>query len=107
MVRNKSELIEQIKTFIGDNDSDEALAILEDVTDSFTDLESKSSDPEDWKKKYEDNDKEWRRKYKERFSAPVRQPKGSDDEPDVPDEPDEPDVPDEKELTYDNLFKSE
>lgn len=101
MVRNKAELIEAIKTFIGENDSDEALAILEDVSDTFTDLEGKTTDKEDWKKKYEENDKMWRTKYKERFSAPVTK-----------DEPEEPEIPEgnpeeEKELTFDNLFKND
>ena len=73
MVRTKDELINNIKNILGDNDSDEALAILEDVSDTFADFDSKVNDTTDWKSKYEENDKAWRTKYKERFSAPIKQ----------------------------------
>lgn len=101
MVRNKSELIETIKTFIGENDSDEAIAILEDVSDTFTDLEGRINDKEDWKTKYEENNKAWRKKYKERFTAPL--PEKESEDPETPEENPE----EENELTFDNLFKNE
>jgi hypothetical protein len=103
MVRTKDELITALKEYIGENNDDKAIALLEDVTDTVDDYETKISDPDDWKKKFEENDKAWRKKYTDRFSAPVKK--------DVTDEPDE--IPDddqnegEKELTFENLFKSE
>lgn len=60
-VLTREEAIEKLSNFIGDNDSDEAIELLEDISDTLT------GDGEDWKTRYEENDKEWRRKYKERF----------------------------------------
>lgn len=68
MIRTKDELIKAVSEFIGENDADEAIAILEDVTDTLEDFEKRADgDGEDWKKKYEDNDKTWREKYRSRF----------------------------------------
>ena len=39
-IRTKEELINNIKTLIGENDSDEALGLLEDVSDTFADFET-------------------------------------------------------------------
>ena len=103
MVRNKDELVNKIKEFIGENDSDDALALLEDVSDTFADFENKMSDTTDWKSKYEENDKAWRTKYKERFSAPIKSEDGSDDGSDFHDTDDEPEKP----KTFDELFKTE
>ena len=94
MVKSKEELIASITKMIGDSTSDESISLLEDVTDTMDSL----SDGENWKQKYEENDKEWRQKYKERFMTPVDD-KG---EPEPIEEPDEPKV-----KTFEELFKTE
>ena len=97
-VKTREELLNTIKTKFGDQTDDETIAILEDVTDTFTDLETKANgDGEDWKAKYEENDASWRKKYTERFYN--ADPK---DEPPKPDEGDE-----EAPKTYADLFKTE
>lgn len=58
----RADFMERLKTFLGDDTSDEALTLLEDANDSF-----EEGDGVDWKQRYEDNDKEWRQKYKDRF----------------------------------------
>ena len=63
MKRTKAELMERAKAIIGDNTSDEAIALLEDISDSF----DTETDTTDWKAKYEENDKMWRDKYTSRF----------------------------------------
>lgn len=89
-VLSREEAIEKLSNFIGDNDSDEAIELLEDISDTLT------GDGEDWKTRYEENDKEWRRKYKERFLG-----KSNEDEEETIEEDDE-------EVTdYDDLFKEE
>ena len=89
-VLSRDEAIEKLSNFIGDNDSDEAIELLEDISDTLT------GDGEDWKTRYEENDKEWRRKYKERFLG-----KSNEDEEETIEEDDE-------EVTdYDDLFKEE
>lgn len=93
MVRSKDEIIKMLTEKMGEDTSDEALAILEDVTDTISDYEAKTADATDWKTKYENNDKEWRDRYRERFMT------GSDDsDEDIPDEPED------KKYTFDELF---
>ena len=86
-VVERDELIKRITSVLSDPDSDDSLSLIEDVTDT---LEAGSSD--DWKRKYEENDAAWRKRYKERF---LKKP---DNEPEIED--------DEKEekKTYDDLF---
>ena len=64
-ILSKDELFTKIKGLIGDDSSDETLAILEDFQDTVNDYDDRAK--EDWRTKYEQNDSEWRAKYKERF----------------------------------------
>lgn len=59
---SKDELLEKVKAYVGDRTDDETIEIIEDISDSFD-----TSDADEWKKKYEDNDKMWRDKYVSRF----------------------------------------
>ena len=59
---SKDELIEKVKKYVGDRTDDETIEIIEDITDSID-----SFDADEWKKKYEENDKMWRDKYVSRF----------------------------------------
>lgn len=83
MIKSKEEILATIKDRIGDDASDEALTLLEDITDTFTDLETKAKgDGKDWKAEAERIDTEWRAKYRDRFfSDPVDDPT-PDPEPD-------------------------
>lgn len=97
MIKTKDEIIASIKTRIGEDNSDEAISLLEDVSDTLNDYEDRVSDQTDWKQKYEDNDNQWRSRYKERFMTSSAQ--------------EEPDTEDEEETTapkrFEDLFKSE
>lgn len=64
MVRNLDEILQSVRAVIGDNSSDEAIALIEDITDTL-------NDTTDWKKKFEENDSEWRKKYRDRFFEPI------------------------------------
>lgn len=98
MIRTKDELINAVSEFIGENDADEAIAILEDVTDTLEDFEKRAGgDGEDWKKKYEDNDKAWREKYRSRFVKPTEIKEDIDEDEDEEDE--------EVKKTYEDLFE--
>lgn len=59
---SKDELVEKVKKYIGDRTDDETIEIIEDITDSID-----SSAADEWKRKYEENDKMWRDKYVSRF----------------------------------------
>ena len=97
-ILSKDDFLARIKERIGEDSSDEAIAFIEDMTDTFDDLSTKASDNTDWKTKYEENDAKWRAKYTERFMKP------SDDETDplVPAE-----VRDTSPKTFEELFKTE
>lgn len=65
---DREMFFERIKERLGEDKSDEALSFLEDVTDTYNDLERRAAgDGEDWKGKYEALDGEWRKRYRERF----------------------------------------
>jgi len=74
MVRTKDDLLSIIKDRIGEGTSDEDISLIEDINDTYTDLETRVSEAGDWKAKYEENDASWRTKYKERFfDKPVKE----------------------------------
>lgn len=64
-VRTRDELITAVNTIIGETPDDNGLSLLEDISDTFASYD----DTEDWKTKYEENDAEWRKRYKERFEG--------------------------------------
>ena len=89
---SKDELIEKVKKYVGDRTDDETIEIIEDISDSID-----SSAADEWKKKYEENDKMWRDKYISRFFEK------NDEEIDDPTNED-----DEKEYkTFEDLFEEE
>lgn len=80
MKKSLEELLTNVKQMIGeDNTSDEALSLIEDLTDSY------SAPSVDWEQKYKENDAMWRNKYRDRFFSDVPQ-----DEDNYPPEPDKP-----------------
>lgn len=58
----KEELLEKVRKYIGDRTDDETIEIIEDISDSVA-----TDDTDEWKRKYEENDKMWRDKYISRF----------------------------------------
>lgn len=80
--KTKDELLDAIKALIGERDDDDAIALLEDVTDT---LDAYANDENiNYKQKYEENDKAWRAKYISRFKGDVPTEKQTDTpEPDI------------------------
>lgn len=67
-ILNKDEYINSIHARIGTDNSDESIKFLEDMVDTYEDLERKSAgDGEDWEKKYHELDETWKARYKHRF----------------------------------------
>lgn len=66
-VRTREEILESLRSRFGDDPTDDDIAMLEDITDTFTDFEEKTTDATNWKNKYEENDKAWKKKYSDRF----------------------------------------
>lgn len=94
MIRTLEELLSDV----GEGTDDNTLALLENIRDTYNDLSSKASDPENWKQRYEDNDKEWREKYRNAFMNPpvANNPPDPDPDPEPP-----------KSLRFEDLFKEE
>lgn len=93
-VRTRDEILNSVRERLGEDTSDEALALVEDITDTIADLENKNNNGTNWEQKYRENDEAWRKKYRERFFS------GGSDEDDKEDNP-EP----KRKYTYENLFK--
>lgn len=89
--------MEAIRGRVGDTDED--LAFIEDVTDTLSDLETRAADQTDWQARYEENDREWRERYRARFFNNEETP---DPDPEDPD-PEEHKTP----TSYDELFDYE
>lgn len=69
-VVSKEDLIKRFaEKFTGDS-SDEVIQLTEDLTDTLEDFIARVEDKEDWKAKFEENDANWRKKYKDRFLEP-------------------------------------
>lgn len=91
---SKNELIEKVKKYVGDRTDDETIEIIEDITDSID-----TSDADEWRQKYEENDKMWRDKYVSRFFD--KKDEGSEN-------PNEHEEEEEKEYnSYEDLFEKE
>ena len=102
MVKSKADLLDMIKAKIGEGTSDEDISLIEDVNDTFSDLEIRISEAGDWKAKYEENDASWRNKYKERFFT-----KDVSENSEISDEKDKADEGTHEALKFEDLFTEE
>ena len=66
-ILSKDDFMKKIQGIVGDDKSDDSIKFIEDMTDTYNYLVGKQGDGEDWKTKYEENDKMWREKYTSRF----------------------------------------
>jgi hypothetical protein len=64
-ILNQEELWKAVTDLVGDRTDDDALNAMENIQETVNQLFTPPS--EDWKKKFEENDKSWREKYKARF----------------------------------------
>lgn len=68
MILNREEFFERLKKFTENLTDDDSLALVEDVTDTYNDLERVVKENSDtWKKKYEDTQEYWKKRYYDRF----------------------------------------
>lgn len=77
-VLSREELMNLIRSHVGDDNSETAIAFLENVTDTFEDLEQRATLAEDTvpKSELDKANETWAKKYKDRFFNP--------DQPDPP-----------------------
>lgn len=100
-IKTRTEILATIQARFGEDTSDEALAFIEDITDTLADLETRASGETNWEQKYRDNDAAWRKRYQDRFFNGDGEP--NDPPPPANDTDPEPDKP----LTFENLFKED
>lgn len=93
-IKSNEDLMNGIRSILGDRTDEAALGLLEDMDDTLKDYATNANI--DWKNKYDENDAAWKQKYRDRFFGTV------DDDGD-----DKLKDPEEKKLTYDSLFKEE
>lgn len=102
-VLTKDQFFEALKKQIGSDSSDDSIQFLENMTDTYNALEQTATgDGIDWKNKYEELDKSWTEKYRNRFfTATSAMPYMGTQNDDPPVE--DPMAPDN--ITIDRLFK--
>lgn len=96
MIKTKEEILAEIKAYIGDRTDDETVSLVENVTDTLSDME-KNGNAENRVKEVEDM---WRAKYMERFFDGDKEKKNNEGEED--EETEEKDKS--EEITIDDLY---
>lgn len=96
MVKTKEEMLAEIKAYIGDRTDDETVSLVENVTDTLSDME-KNGNAEARVKEVDDM---WRAKYMERFFDGDKEKKNIEVEED--EETEEKDKS--EEITIDDLY---
>lgn len=96
-VVDKAELIRRLSERFMDDNSDEVIQLTEDLSDTLNDYDKRVNDKEDWKTKFEENDAEWRKKYKERFLNTSNSEEENDNQ--------NSDEDDYKNVTFNDLFE--
>lgn len=67
-VLTKEEFFSRINERLSNDNSDEGITFLEDMTDTYQDLINRANNSgEDWERKYHELDESWKRKYQHRF----------------------------------------
>ena len=96
-VKTKDEILQSVKSIIGESTDDNAIELLEDITDTINDYDEKTK--VDWKAKYDELDETWKKKYKERFfNDDIEIEKEKEKEEEKEEEKDE------TEITFNDIF---
>lgn len=111
-VLSREDFRERVKKYFGDAPDDDQISFMEDVVDTYEDSVTRSGDMSvreaEWKEKYDNLDREWRRRYTERFYG-----KGGDPDSANPGNNEPEDAPDhdaevsEETYLFEDLFKKE
>lgn len=63
-IMDRAAFAAKIQEWVGDRTDDETLAAVENIMNTYDEL---STGDDSWKEKYEENDKAWRKKYRDAF----------------------------------------
>lgn len=92
-VRTREEIMTQLSAVLGENDSDDALSLIEDVRDTLGE-NSNVERIHELEQQVQDVDKNWRKKYRDTFFSETTDPEEDPEEEKRP-------------RTFDELFKTE
>ncbi len=92
-VKTKDEILASVRSIVGEDTSDATLELFDDISDTLDSYIN--TENINYKEKYEQNDREWRQKYRDRFMN------GKPEE----DEDEETEENSGKKYTYESLFK--
>lgn len=98
MKKSKADIISELKAFIGDNNSDEAISLIENVSDSI----NENDESEELRRQLEEQDKAWRQRYIDRFNNEESEETKKIINVDTGDDSDD---SNDKPLTFENLFE--
>lgn len=78
-ILDRENFMSRLQARIGEDTSDDAISFMEDMTDTFNDLSSRSNGESqaEWQNKYDELDKTWREKYTARFFNTESTPAGA------------------------------
>lgn len=102
MVLTRDELLARVSDRIGDDTSDEAIRLLEDVADTYDEVSARAADQTDWEQRYNELDQSWRQRYIDRFNGKVE---SDSDFVEEPKDADETVLEYETPKTYEELFQ--
>lgn len=67
-ILSREEYFARLQELLAEDTSDEGISFLEDMTDTYNDMESRvNGDGIDWEKKYRELDESWKKRYRHRF----------------------------------------
>ena len=67
-VLSKDEYFARLHSRLAEDTSDEGISFLEDMTDTYNDMESRANgDGVNWEQRYKDLDESWKKRYSHRF----------------------------------------
>lgn len=99
-ILSRDEYFTRLHNRLGEDTSDDAISFLEDMTDTYNDMETKSTgDGVDWKKKYDELDESWKKRYRHRFFSGGDKGVPNNDSSETEDEEYEP-----EQITVEDLF---
>lgn len=101
-ILNREEFFARLEDRIKGDATDEAIKFLEDMSDTYNDMERKinTTNNEEWERKYKELDDSWKKRYRHRFfSGDYRMP------PSETVETDEVEAYKPEEITIDKLFE--
>ena len=100
-IKTRDEILAAIRSRLGDDTSDDALAIIEDIDDTFKDYETRAG--VNWESRYNELDAQWRKRYRDRF---FQEPDNEETTPEEVKDDNEKDLKDESEVKdFDELFE--